>query len=65
MLHRAALVRTDISEEISASNIRMIKIGELGRTLPVASIRSPILDTLMMEVLSFSVKVGSYKSHTA
>jgi hypothetical protein len=30
MLRRVALVRTDVSEELSASIIRMIRIGELG-----------------------------------
>jgi hypothetical protein len=29
MLHRVALVRTDVSEEFSASFIRVTKIGEL------------------------------------
>jgi hypothetical protein len=38
MLHRVALVRTDISEERSASFIRVIRIGELG-TLAVTSNR--------------------------
>jgi hypothetical protein len=33
MLHRVALVRTDVSEERSASIIRVTKIGELGTTL--------------------------------
>jgi hypothetical protein len=36
MLHRVALVRTDVSEELSAS-IRMTRIGELGTTLAVTS----------------------------
>jgi hypothetical protein len=35
MLHRAALVRTDVSEELSASFIRVTRIGELGTTLSV------------------------------
>jgi hypothetical protein len=35
MLHRAALVRTDISEEHSASFIRVTRIGKLGITLAV------------------------------
>jgi DNA-binding TFAR19-related protein (PDSD5 family) len=39
MLRRMALVRTDVSEEISASFIRLIKIGELGATLAVTSNR--------------------------
>jgi hypothetical protein len=32
-LRRAALVRTDVSEELSASIIRLTRIGELGTTL--------------------------------
>jgi hypothetical protein len=35
MLHRVALVRTDVSEEPSASIIRVTRIGELGTTLAV------------------------------
>jgi hypothetical protein len=31
MLRRAALVRTDVLEELSASIIRVTRIGELGR----------------------------------
>jgi hypothetical protein len=33
MLHRVALVRTDVAEELSASFIRVTRIGELGTTL--------------------------------
>jgi hypothetical protein len=40
MLHRVALVRTDVSEEIIASITRVIRIGELGTTLEVTSNRS-------------------------
>jgi hypothetical protein len=39
MLRRVALVRTDVSEELSASFIRMTRIGELGTTLSVTSNR--------------------------
>jgi hypothetical protein len=39
MLHRVALVRTDVSEERSASFIRVTIIGELGITLAVTSNR--------------------------
>jgi hypothetical protein len=39
LLRRAALVRTDVSEELSASFIRVIRIGELGTTLVVTSNR--------------------------
>jgi hypothetical protein len=37
MLRRVALVRTDVSEELSASFIRVTRIGELGTTLAVTS----------------------------
>jgi hypothetical protein len=39
MLRRLALVRTDVSEEVSASFIRVIRISELGTTLAVTSNR--------------------------
>jgi hypothetical protein len=32
MLRRVALVKTDVSEELSASFIRVTRIGELGTT---------------------------------
>jgi hypothetical protein len=62
MLRRVALVRTDVSEELSASFIRMTRIGEIGTTKAVTSNRrilvtgsfvpsSPILVTLMKEAL--------------
>jgi hypothetical protein len=66
-LRRVALVRTDVSEELSASFIRVTKICELGATFAVSSNRrtlqrntasvvpsSPILVTLMKEALSSS-----------
>jgi hypothetical protein len=39
MLHRVALVTTDVSEERSASIIRVTRFGELGTTLAVTSNR--------------------------
>jgi hypothetical protein len=65
MLRRVDLVRTDVSEELSASFISVRRIGELGTTLAVRSVRrllvtasvvrsSPILVTLMREALSSS-----------
>jgi hypothetical protein len=39
MLHRVALVRTDVSEEPLASFIRVTKIGELGTTQAATSNR--------------------------
>jgi hypothetical protein len=38
-----ALVRIDVSEELSASIIRVTRIGELGTTLAVTSNRSTLL----------------------
>jgi hypothetical protein len=53
MLRLIALVTTDVSEELSTPIIRVTRIGELRITLAVVP-SSPILDTLMMEVLSSS-----------
>jgi hypothetical protein len=39
ILGRVALVRTDVSEELSATFIRVTRIGELGTTLAVTSNR--------------------------
>jgi hypothetical protein len=39
MLRRVALVKTDVSEELSASFIRVTRIGELGTTLAETSNR--------------------------
>jgi hypothetical protein len=39
MLRRVALVRTDVSEELSSSFIRVTRIGELGTTLALTSNR--------------------------
>jgi hypothetical protein len=39
MLYRVALVRTDVSEELSASFIKMKRIGELGTALAITSNR--------------------------
>jgi hypothetical protein len=39
MLRRVAIVRTDVTEELSASFIRVTRIGELGTTLAVTNNR--------------------------
>jgi hypothetical protein len=39
MLRRVALGRTDVSEELSISFIRVTRIGELGTTLAITSNR--------------------------
>jgi hypothetical protein len=58
MLRRVALVITDVLEELSASFIRVTRIGELGRTLATkrASVvsSSPILVTLRIEAQNSS-----------
>jgi hypothetical protein len=61
MLHRVALVRTDVSEECSASFIRVTRIGEQissqrASNVVTASVvpSSPILVTLLKEALSSS-----------
>jgi hypothetical protein len=56
MLRLVALVRTDVSEELSASFIRVTRIGEPGTTLAVTSNRRR---------LQRNNNVGSYKSHKA
>jgi hypothetical protein len=43
MLSRVALVRTDVSEELNASFIRVTRIGELGTTLAVTSNRRTLV----------------------
>jgi hypothetical protein len=53
MLRRVALVRTDASEELSASFIRVTRIGELGKTLALTTNR-PI------GISSQRASVGSY-----
>jgi hypothetical protein len=59
MLRRVALVRTDASEELSVSFIRVTRIGELGKTLAVTSNRRK------QGGAKFLGNVGSYKSYTA
>jgi hypothetical protein len=64
MLRCVALVRTDVSEELSASFIRVTRAGELGTMLAVTNRRllvtasvvptSPALVTLMKEALIYS-----------
>jgi hypothetical protein len=59
MLRHVVLVRTDVSEELSASFIRVTKICELGTVLAVPV---PLPDEGGAKFLR---NVGSYKSHTA
>jgi hypothetical protein len=52
MLCHVALVRTDVSEELSPSFIRVTRIGELGTTLAVTSNRRTLRRN--MSVASYS-----------
>jgi hypothetical protein len=61
MLRPTALVRTDVSEEPSASFIRVTRIAELGTTLAVIATYSCHPDE---GGAKFLLNVGSYKSHT-
>jgi hypothetical protein len=55
VLRRVALVRTEVSEELSASFIRTIRIGELRMLVTASAVpSSPILVTLLNEALSSS-----------
>jgi hypothetical protein len=65
MLCHVALIRTDLSEELSAS-IRVTRIGELGTTLALTSNCNWFTDCHPDEGgAKFLRNVGSYKSHTA
>jgi hypothetical protein len=67
MLLCVALVRADVSEDLSASFIRVTRIGELGRTLAVTSNRRTLrrYNNPDEEGSKFLRNVGSYKGHTA
>jgi hypothetical protein len=73
MLRRVALVRTNVSEELSASIIRVTRIGELGTTLAVTCNRrmlrrnTKFTDSCHPDKggTKFLRNVGSFKSHTA
>jgi hypothetical protein len=71
MLHRVALLKTDVLEELSASVIRVTRIGELGTMLAVTSNQrtrcSYFADSCHTDDggAKFLRNVNSYKSHTA
>jgi hypothetical protein len=51
MLHHVALVRTDVSEELSGSIIRVTRIGELGTVLAVVTLMKAALSSSETSVL--------------
>jgi hypothetical protein len=80
LLRRVALVRIDVSEEHSASFIKVTRIGALGTTLAVYSDRSTLrrntfsfirvtrigeLGVLLVTANFFLRNIASYKGHTA
>jgi hypothetical protein len=56
------LVRTDVSEELSASFIRMTGIGELGTTLPVTSNRHTLRSVRRLLVTANVVLIHHFLS---
>jgi hypothetical protein len=55
MLRRVALVRSDVSEEIRASFIRVTTIGEIGTTLAATGNRQmPSISSQRASVASYS-----------
>jgi hypothetical protein len=63
MLRRVALVRTDVSQELGASFIKVTRISELGTTLDVTSNRRTLRRN--KGGANFLRNVGFYKTHTA
>jgi hypothetical protein len=57
MLHRIALVRTDVSEELMASIITVTRIGELGTrsVLTRATLRNIPEDAILHENIYFAL----------
>jgi hypothetical protein len=55
MLRRMALVRTDVSEELSASIITVTRLGELGTTLAITNNRLTLRRNTKYKVFLFGV----------
>jgi hypothetical protein len=61
MLLRVALLRTDVSEECSASFISVTRIGEIGKTLAVTSNRRTLRRNIKLLVGSSLIRVTLVK----
>jgi hypothetical protein len=61
MLHRVALVRTDVSEELNATFIRVTRIGELGTTLAATSSDTSVLTTATMRNIPEDAVLHSHR----
>jgi hypothetical protein len=59
MLRRVAHVRTDVSEELSASFIRVTRLGEIGTTLAVSSNQVVLLRSVRRLLVTVSVVPSS------
>jgi hypothetical protein len=59
MLLRVALVRTYFSKELSASFIRVTRIGEVGTTLAATSNRSSVVPSSLILVTMMKEALGS------
>jgi hypothetical protein len=59
MLRGVALVRTDVSEELSTSIIRVTRIGELGTTLAVTSKRRTLLRSVCRLLVTANLPISS------
>jgi hypothetical protein len=61
-----ALVRTDVSEELSASFIRVTRIGEVGTTLAVTSNRRTLrINTIVAVVVHISPIIDTVELTTS
>jgi hypothetical protein len=65
VLRRVVLIRIDFSEELSASIIRVTRIGDVGTTLAVISNRHTDFCHPDDGGAKFLRNVGSYKGHAA
>jgi hypothetical protein len=64
LLRRVALVRTDVSEELSASFIRVTRIGEPGTMLAVTSNRGTNWIFISRKTIFFIVTVVKTSNFT-
>jgi hypothetical protein len=62
MLRRVVLVRTDVSVELSASSIRMTRIGELGTTLAATTNRRTLRLVFLRSVRRLLVTASAVPS---
>jgi hypothetical protein len=64
MLRRVTLVKTDVSEELSASIIRVTRIGKLGTMLAVTSNRGTLRrNTLFVACVSWLLQLTLFLVH--